>query len=131
MSAVADERAALAATFRDTGPDAPTLCAGWTTRDLLAHLVIREGRPDASPGHRRAVVRRYTERVQNSYARGDWTALVDRFAGGPPWWSPFRLVEGLVNTGEFFVHHEDVRRASAGGSPARCPLPCVTLCCPR
>ncbi len=121
MSAVADERAALAATLRETGPDAPTLCAGWTTRDLLAHLVIREGRPDASPGIIVPFFAGYTERVQNSYARGDYAALVDRFADGPPWWSPFRLVEGLVNTGEFFVHHEDVRRASDGWQPRTLP----------
>ncbi|MGZ8179887.1 TIGR03085 family metal-binding protein [Williamsia sp. SKLECPSW1] len=121
MSAVADERAALAETFRETGPDAPTLCSGWTTRDLLAHLVVRESRPDASPGILIPFLAGYTERVQNSYARGDYDALVTRFAGGPPVWSPFRLVEGLANTAEFFVHHEDVRRAVAGWEPRTLP----------
>ena len=29
-----DERLALAALLDQTGPDAPTLCAGWQTRDL-------------------------------------------------------------------------------------------------
>jgi len=33
-----------------TGPDAPTLCSGWTTGDLAAHLVLREHRPDAAAG---------------------------------------------------------------------------------
>lgn len=32
------------------GPDAPTLGAGWKTRDLAAHLVVRESRPDAAAG---------------------------------------------------------------------------------
>jgi uncharacterized protein (TIGR03083 family) len=41
------ERAALCDLFDEVGPDAPTLCAGWTTRDLAAHLVIRERRADA------------------------------------------------------------------------------------
>src|SRR5690606_3490565 len=40
-----DERAALVATARDTDPDAPTLCEGWTARHLLAHLVEREHQP--------------------------------------------------------------------------------------
>jgi uncharacterized protein (TIGR03085 family) len=121
MSAVSDERAALARTFRETGPDAPTLCSGWATRDLLAHLVVRESRPDAAPGILVPFLSGYTERVQNSYAHGDFTALVDRFAGGPPLWSPFRLVEGLANTAEFFVHHEDVRRAVEGWEPRTLP----------
>ena len=121
MSAVADERAALAATFRETAPDAPTLCSGWAARDLLAHLVVRESRPDAAPGIVVPFLSGYTDRVQNSYARGDYAALVDRFAGGPPWWSPFRLVEGLANTAEFFVHHEDVRRAIDGWEPRTLP----------
>ena len=38
MSHARDERSALVASLRDAGPDAPTLCAGWTTRDLAAHL---------------------------------------------------------------------------------------------
>ena len=32
------------------GPDAPTLCEGWTTRDLATHLIVRETRPDAALG---------------------------------------------------------------------------------
>lgn len=37
-----EERAALAALLEDSGPDGPTLCEGWLTRDLAAHLVLRE-----------------------------------------------------------------------------------------
>ncbi|GAA2050291.1 TIGR03085 family metal-binding protein [Williamsia deligens] len=121
MSVVSDERAALAQTFREAGPDAPTLCGGWQTRDLLAHLVVRESRPDAAPGILVPFLAGYTERVQNSYARGDYAGLVGRFASGPPLWSPFRLVEGLANTAEFFVHHEDVRRGSTGWEPRTLP----------
>ena len=36
--------------FDETGPDGPTLCEGWQTRDLAAHLVLRERRPDAAAG---------------------------------------------------------------------------------
>ena len=44
------EREALCDLLTDLGPEAPTLCAGWRTRDLAAHLVLRERRPDAAPG---------------------------------------------------------------------------------
>ena len=49
-SPVRRERYALCDTFEAVGPDAPTLCTPWRTRDLAAHLVIREGRPDAAVG---------------------------------------------------------------------------------
>ena len=45
MSIAGDERAALAAALRAAGPGAPTLCEGWTTRDLAAHLWLREHDP--------------------------------------------------------------------------------------
>ncbi len=44
------ERAALCDMFEAVGPDVPTLCDGWTARDLAAHLVVRERRPDAALG---------------------------------------------------------------------------------
>jgi uncharacterized protein (TIGR03083 family) len=45
-----DERLALCTLLDKTGPDAPTLCEGWNTGDLAAHLVLRERRPDAAAG---------------------------------------------------------------------------------
>ena len=39
MTAAQRERRALVETMRTVGPDAPTLCGDWTTRDLAAHLV--------------------------------------------------------------------------------------------
>ena len=39
------ERLLLADLLETAGPDAPTLCEGWTTRDLAAHVVVRERRP--------------------------------------------------------------------------------------
>ena len=44
------ERQDLCTLFEDLGPDVPTLCEGWTARDLAAHLVVRERRPDAALG---------------------------------------------------------------------------------
>ena len=49
-SLAARERARLADLLDEVGPDAPTCCEGWTTAHLAAHLVVRDGRPDALPG---------------------------------------------------------------------------------
>lgn len=109
------ERAALADLLEERGPDAPTLCAGWTTADLAAHLVIRERRPDAGLGIMASPLARWTANVQASAKkRHDYRRLVEMVRQGPPLWSPLRPVDALANTVEYFVHHEDVRRATPG-----------------
>jgi uncharacterized protein (TIGR03085 family) len=115
----AGERRALCNLMDEVGPEVPTLCVGWTARDLAAHLVVRESRPDVAGGILLPALARYTDRVQSSIAQRPWTELVDRVRSGPPWWSPWRLpwVGDLGNTMEFFVHHEDVRRARTGWEP--------------
>lgn len=107
------EREALCATLDGVGPDAPTLCSPWTTRDLTAHLIVRERRPDALPGVVLPALADHTQRVQDSYAGQDWPALVDMVRAGPPGWNPTRVpaVDDAINLAEFFVHHEDVLRA--------------------
>ena len=71
----------VVATMRASGPDAPTLCEGWTTRDLAAHLVIRERRLDATPGILVPQLAGYTAKVQEQVtAATDWTALVELFS---------------------------------------------------
>ena len=118
MTAAQQERAALVETMRTVGPDAPTLCQGWTTRDLAAHLVVRERRLDAAPGIAIPALASYTERVQNQVADStDWAELLDKIAAGPPVYSPFKLLDPLVNLDEMFIHHEDVRRAQPGWQP--------------
>lgn len=118
MTAAARERAALVDTMRTVGPDAPTLCGDWTTRDLAAHLVLRERRPDAAAGILIAKLAGYTARKQRQIADGtDWRGLLDMVASGPPAYSPFKLLDPLVNTTEMFIHHEDVRRAAPGWQP--------------
>lgn len=107
------ERQALADLFVEAGPDAPTLCEGWRARDLAAHLVLRERRPDASVGVVVPALSFYTDRVQHSIRDGQpWERLVDRVRSGPPF--PFSMppLDDAVNTVEYFVHHEDVRRAA-------------------
>src|SRR4051812_32989801 len=65
------ERAALADLMAALGPDAPTLCTGWTTRDLAAHLIVRATRPDAAAGIMLAGLAGYTKRVQDRVAGRD------------------------------------------------------------
>ncbi len=113
------ERRLLCDLLEQYGPDAPTLCEGWTTRDLAAHLVVREGRPDAALGILGGPLAAWTERVQNGAASEPFEKLVRLIRNGPPIWSQFRLplVDGQANTVEFFVHHEDIRRAQPGWQP--------------
>jgi uncharacterized protein (TIGR03085 family) len=118
MTLARRERSALVDTLRKVGPDAPTLCAGWTTRDLAAHLVVRERRLDATPGITIPFLAGYTAKVQDQMARStDWDDLVELVASGPPIYSPFRLLDPVANLGEMFIHHEDVRRAVDGWQP--------------
>ena len=100
------ERSALSDLFDDVGPDAPTLSGEWTTRDLAAHLVIREGRPDAAPGILLPFLSGYTDRVQTKAADAEWSDLVDQIRQGPPKWSPMRFeaVDRAMNTIEYFVN---------------------------
>lgn len=118
ITAAKRERAALVETMRAAGPDAPTLCEGWKTRDLAAHLVVREHRLDAAPGILVPQLAGYTARVQNQItAATGWDELVDKIAAGPPVYSPFFLLDPLVNVAEMFIHNEDVRRAQPGWKP--------------
>jgi uncharacterized protein (TIGR03085 family) len=118
VSVAQRERAALVETMRELGPDAPTLCEGWTTRDLAAHLVIREYRPDAAPGILIPFFAAHTEKVQNNVAgRNDWDQLLNKVASGPPVYSPLKLLDPVANIGEMFIHHEDVRRAQPSWAP--------------
>ncbi|WP_370945234.1 TIGR03085 family metal-binding protein [Amycolatopsis sp. cg5] len=125
MGVARDERRALCDLFEELGPDAPTLCEGWTTRDLAAHLVVREHRIDAAPGIILPALAKHTERVQNDYAQRPWADLVSTIRTGPAWYWPtsFGALDELTNTAEFLVHHEDVRRAQ----PDWAPRPADTL----
>ncbi|KUI02718.1 hypothetical protein AU189_00040 [Mycolicibacterium acapulense] len=117
MTAAQRERAALVETMREVGPDAPTLCGDWTTRDLAAHLVVRERRLDATPGIMLPALAGYTDKVQRRTAQTDWEELLDKVASGPPLYSPFKLLDPVANMGEMYIHHEDVRRAQSGWEP--------------
>lgn len=113
------ERASLCDLFARLGPDQPTLCEGWRTRDLAAHLVIRERRPDAAVGIMLRSLAGHTTRVQAAVAARPFDQVIDAVRH-PPVWSPISGIEPLdraANTLEFFIHHEDARRAQPDWQP--------------
>ena len=122
-SLAAQERRALTTLARQVGPDAPTLCEGWTVRDLVTHLVVREGSP-AALGTAVPALAGWLEKETARHGTEDFATLVDRLAEGPPRVSVFRVpgADRLLNTVEFVVHHEDVRRAQPGWEPRALPV---------
>jgi uncharacterized protein (TIGR03085 family) len=116
------ERRALADLMIQLGPDAPTLCEGWNTRDLAAHLVVRERRPDAAAGLVLPPLRKHGEAVRAQESLSPYPDLIDRVRQ-PPWWSLVSnpLTDDLANGMEFFIHHEDVRRAQPAWQPRDLP----------
>ncbi len=120
MSYSREERLALCGLLEKTGPDAPTLCEGWNTGDLAAHLVLRERRPDAAAGILGGPLAGYTARIQNRIReRTPFPDLVGMIRSGPPRLSVMAIpgMDERVNAVEFFVHHEDVRRAAPDWEP--------------
>ena len=119
MSLASAERAALSDTLDTTDPQRPTLCKGWSARDLLAHLLVRERQPWAAAGIVVPALAGVTEQAMRGYTDTPWARMVDEFRSGPPAWSPFRIgpVDEAANGTEFFVHHEDVRRGEPGWEP--------------
>ncbi len=110
------ERQELCDLLVDLGPDEPTLCEGWTTKDLAAHLVVRERRPDSGPGLVWPPLAGHTDRVRRGARdRTPWVELVAQVRRGPP--LLLRPFDGPMNAVEFFIHIEDVRRARAGWAP--------------
>ena len=111
------EREQLCDLLEQLGRQAPTLLDPWTTHDLAAHLVLREHDFLAAPG---LVVAgawgRVAERRRLALKETGFTDLVATVRSGPP---PglFRIgcVRRFANLNEFFVHHEDVRRANGFG----------------
>jgi uncharacterized protein (TIGR03085 family) len=109
------ERASMCDTFEAVGADAPTLCVGWTTADLAAHLIVREHRPDALPG---VVIggpfAGHTERLMERAKSTGYESMIATLRNGLP--LLFRVGPGaFANVMENWIHHEDVRRANGEG----------------
>lgn len=106
------ERAALCDLFEQLGPDAPTRCDGWRTTEMAAHLRTREHRLDAAPGLLgRGPFAGHTAKLEARAADRPYAELVAELrAGPPPQWIGRWVPAGDIH--EWFVHHEDVRRAN-------------------
>ena len=112
------ERAQLSDLLDELGPGAPTLLAPWTARDIAAHLVLRERDYLGGPGLvLPGAWGRLAGRRARALSQTDFTSLVATLRSGPPpGFFRIRWVRRVPSLNEFFVHHEDVRRAN-GRSP--------------
>jgi uncharacterized protein (TIGR03085 family) len=111
------ERAQLCDLLDSLGPTAPTCLAPWTTHDIAAQLVLRENDPLRAPG---LVVHgpwgRIAERRRLALKERAFDDLVSTLRSGPPrGFFRARWVRRIPNLNEFFVYHEDVRRANGHG----------------
>ena len=121
------ERRELCDLALDLGPDAPTLCEGWTSSDLMAHLVVRERRPVASLGNIVGPLSGLNERaMEREKARGH-EVLVERYRTPGPALRVLPPLDALINTFELVVHHEDLRRGEPGWDPRELPADDVDL----
>jgi uncharacterized protein (TIGR03085 family) len=105
------ERTALCDLALAVGPDAPTLCGDWDATDLVTHLIVRERSPIGAAGIVVPPLAGLTDRAMARYRRRDFGVLVEKLRS--PGLSPYALppLEKRLNTLEYVVHHEDLRRA--------------------
>jgi uncharacterized protein (TIGR03085 family) len=117
------ERAALCDLLDELGPDAPTLCEGWDTRDLATHLMVRDREPKAWAGIAIPKLGDLASRAMAEQAERPYPEIVAAVRQGAPKWSPVGLpgAKDAVNLLEFVIHHEDVRRAQPGWGPRAVP----------
>ncbi len=115
------ERALLCDLLDEVGPHHPTLCEGWTTHHLAAHLKLREGNPidfvrNILPGD---------QVIEEMVASQSFSDLVEKVRQGPTITSLslFAIPRAgeAMNTLEFLIHHEDVRRGEGAWEPRELP----------
>ena len=104
------ERQGLVETLKALGPDAPTLCEGWLTKHLLAHLIMRETEPVNASG---ILLKGRQKQTQNRLEElsTHFESNLSKLMSGPPLWNPMRYLDKWVNALEMLIHHEDVLRA--------------------
>lgn len=108
------ERMGLCDLMLELGPEAPTLCEGWNVLDLAAHLVVREHDLWAAPGIvLGGVFRKAVERAMHRRRRQGLERLVGIIRNGSP--RIYSLLPAGAQLSEYFIHHEDVRRANGMG----------------
>lgn len=109
------ERAALCVTFEQVGPDAPTLCAGRTSGELLAYLLVGERRFLLSLLG--LVITPVARSAEAKMGHRPWLEMVELLRTGPAWWLPGGRPGDGLDFLKLFVHHEDIRRVYPGWSP--------------
>lgn len=117
MSFSSAERARLADLLIQLGPDEPTLCEGWDTRDMAVHLYLREHNPLAAAGMFAPPLAGQLAKASAKAGERDYPELVRDWAAGPGRFNPVRYIDPLMNTAEHFIHHEDVRRGDGVARP--------------
>ena len=111
------ERLALCDLALALGPDAPTLCGGWAAEDLIAHLLVREKRPLGAVGIVVKPLSGLTDKAMAAEKRGSFPAMVERLREASFSVYTLPVAEELLNTLEYVVHHEDLRRAQPDWAP--------------
>jgi len=110
------ERAALCDLAVEVGAESPTLCSGWTAKDLVVHLLVRERSPLGGAGIVVSPLSGFTRRASERYGERDLDALVERLRS-PGGMFAIPVVDKAANTFEYVVHHEDLRRGRPGWEP--------------
>jgi len=111
------ERDRLCDTALALGPGSPTLCGGWTVEDLVAHLLVRERNPIAAVGIAVPLLDGFTQRAMRRARRPGLEAMVARLRSTGLYPVSIPQVDRVFNTMEYFVHHEDLRRAQPSWEP--------------
>lgn len=123
MHLVQASRLALAETLLAAGPNASTLCDGWKTRHLVAHLVIRERSVLAAGVIFKPLSKKLDAKIDelanSAQTPESYASLIRTFRSGPAKYSPFAIdkVDQAANLSEYFIHTEDVRRARGQWAP--------------
>lgn len=115
MSFQQKEREKLADLLLELGPDAPTLCEGWTTADLAAHLYLRERQPYMAGGYFLPQLKGMTRDAEAKIRQRPYAEVVKEWAAGPPVF--LKPLDKALNASEHFIHHEDVRRGRGEVAP--------------
>ncbi|MFP7364634.1 TIGR03085 family metal-binding protein [Corynebacterium callunae] len=112
MKLSAFEREALKDALLEKGPDAPTLCGEWKTRDLAVHLLVREQHPLSFLRSQLPVGGDPAEELTEQNLERPYEDVVYEWAAGPKGLNPWRALDSIGNAMEHFIHHEDVRRGA-------------------
>lgn len=110
------ERNRLCDLAMEAGGTPPTLCGDWTVKDLVVHLMVRE-KTAAAPGIVVPALSGLVERATARFEKRTLEDLVKELRDPRMTWAAVPILDRLLNTAEYFVHHEDIRRGQPGWAP--------------